>query len=91
MENQISCPHCKSELTFKKGENGKIVGTLVGGGIGYGLASGLGIAGAIAGAAIAMPATIIGVVVLALLGNKFGQDFDNNQYKCPECKNKLVL
>tara|TARA_R110002111_G_scaffold110798_1_gene170486 strand:+ start:373 stop:648 length:276 start_codon:yes stop_codon:yes gene_type:complete len=91
MEKQINCPHCKTDITFKKDSKGRIVGTVVGGGIGYGIASSLGIAGAVFGAPIAIPAALVGAGVFALLGNKFGKDFDNSQPKCPKCKNRLVL
>ncbi|MEC5166160.1 ssDNA-binding Zn-finger/Zn-ribbon topoisomerase 1 [Flavobacterium sp. PL11] len=91
MEKNISCPHCKSEIVFKKDTSGRIIGTIAGAGIGYGLASSLGIAGAILGASVALPATLIGVGIFAILGNKFGKDYDNNLPKCPKCKNNLVL
>jgi len=91
MEKQITCPHCQTKIEFKKDKKGRIVGTIVGGSIGYGLASGLGIAGAIAGATVAIPAALIGIITLALIGNKFGKDYDNNQPKCPKCNGKLVL
>lgn len=91
MEKNISCPHCQKDISFKKDKKGRIVGTVVGGGIGYGLASGLGIAGAVLGASVALPATLIGVGIFAVLGNKFGKDFDNSQLKCPSCKKNLIL
>lgn len=91
MEKNISCPYCKTELIFKKDNKGKIIGTVAGGGIGFGVASSLGIAGAILGAPIAIPATLVGVSLFAILGNKFGKDFDNSRPKCPKCKNNLVL
>lgn len=91
MIQRINCPHCQTEIEFKKRKNGRIVGTVVGGGIGYGLASSLGIAGAVLGAPIAIPAALVGAGVFAVLGNKFGKDFDNNQPKCPKCKKRLVL
>lgn len=89
MIRNINCPHCKKEISFRKNKKGKIVGTLVGGGLGYGLTSGLGIAGAIFGISVALPATLVGVGVVALIGNQFGKDFDNSQLKCPSCKKKL--
>ncbi|MCF6212789.1 MAG: hypothetical protein L3J45_02065 [Flavobacteriaceae bacterium] len=91
MEKQITCPHCQTKIEFKKDKKGRIIGAIAAGGIGYGLASGLGIAGAIAGATVAIPATIVGVIALALIGNKFGKDYDNNQPICPNCSEKLVL
>jgi|GEM_PF-3859270 len=91
MEQNINCPHCKTDISFKKDKKGRIVGTVIGGGIGYGLASSLGIAGAVLGASVAMPAALIGAGIFAVLGNKFGKDFDDSQPKCPKCKKKLVL
>lgn len=91
MEKNISCPHCKTDLVFKKDNKGKFIGTVVGGGVGFGLASGIGIAGAILGASLAMPATLVGIGLFAIIGNRFGKDFDNANQKCPKCKNNLVL
>lgn len=91
MEKQISCPHCKTDINFKKDNKGRLVGTIAGGGIGAGIASGLGIAGAIVSAPIAIPATLVGLGLFAIIGNKFGKDYDNNQAKCPNCKKNLVL
>ena len=91
MKKNINCPHCKTEISFNKDKKGRVVGTVVGGGIGYGIASSLGIAGVILGAPIAIPATLVGAGLFAVLGNKFGKDFDNNQPKCPNCKKKLIL
>lgn len=91
MERNISCPHCKTDLIFNKKNKGRIIGTVAGGGIGFSVASSLGIAGAILGAPVAIPAAFVGAGLFAVLGNKFGKDFDNNRLKCPKCKNKLVL
>jgi len=91
MEKQISCPHCKTNITFRKDIKGRIIGTIAGGGIGWGLASGLGIAGAILGATVALPATLVGVGLMAVIGNKFGKDIDNRSAKCPKCKKNMVL
>jgi DNA-directed RNA polymerase subunit RPC12/RpoP len=91
MEKQIACPHCKSEVLFKKNSSGRWIGTIAGGGIGYFLASGLGIAGAIFSAPIAIPAALVGAGALALLGNRVGKDIDNSKPKCPKCNKKLVL
>ena len=91
MEKQISCPHCKTDILFKKNSEGKLAGTIVGGGIGYGVATGLGIAGAIAGMSIAIPATLVGIAVFAILGNNIGKGYDNSQAKCPKCRKNLIL
>jgi ssDNA-binding Zn-finger/Zn-ribbon topoisomerase 1 len=91
MKKNISCPHCKAELIFKRDNKGKIIGTVAGGGIGFGISSSLGIAGVILGAPIAIPATLVGVGLFALLGNKFGKDIDNKRLKCPKCKSNLIL
>ncbi len=91
MKKQINCPHCKTDIEFKKDKKGRIFGTVVGGGIGFGLGSSLGIAGVVLGAPVAIPAALVGVGFFALLGNRFGKDFDNSQPKCPKCKNRLVL
>lgn len=91
MEKNISCPHCKTELVLKKNNTVKIIGTAAGGGIGFFLASSLGIAGTILTAPVAIPATFVGVGLFAVLGNRFGKDIDNKLYKCPKCKNNLIL
>ena len=87
---EVQCPHCRKQVRFEKGEAGRWVGTIVGGTAGYGVASGLGIAGAILGAPIAIPATIVGVVVCALLGNRVGAIADNSVL-CPSCKKGIQL
>lgn len=91
MEKNVTCPHCKSEVIFKRNAKGRFVGTVVGGGIGYGLASGIGLAGAILGASVALPATAIGIGLFAIIGNRIGKEVDNSMPKCPKCKKKLVL
>jgi len=87
----INCPHCSETIEFKRGKSGRIFGTIAGGTIGTGLAFKLGIAGAIAGASVAIPATLVGTGLFALLGNKFGKDIDNSNTKCPKCEKKIVL
>ncbi|MDO6674262.1 hypothetical protein C7448_10111 [Tenacibaculum gallaicum] len=91
MKKQKYCPHCKTEILFKKDKKGRIIGTAIGGGVGYTLASGLGIAGAVLGAPIAIPAALVGAGLFAVMGNKFGKDFDNSRLKCPKCEKKIVL
>lgn len=73
----ITCPHCQAEIKFRKDKTGRIAGTLIGSGLGYGISSGLGIAGAIFGMSVAAPATLVGIGLFAIIGNRLGKGVDN--------------
>lgn len=91
METNIKCSSCDSKLIIKKRKNGKIIGTITGGGIGYGVASTLGIAGTVVGVAVALPATVVGIVFFGLIGNRLGNDADRKKLKCSKCNMLLKI
>jgi ribosomal protein L37AE/L43A len=90
-KKKVRCPHCGANVNFERDSTGKWVGTVGGAGAGYMLASSLGIAGAVLGAPVAIPAALVGLAIGAFIGNRAGSAVDDNQAKCPKCKESMVL
>ena len=92
-EKRVTCPHCCEKVIFKRDSSGRWVGTVAGAGVGAGIFWGLGIAGAILGFPVALGtgATVGGALLIGALGNRVGKKYDDNEAKCPNCDESMVL
>jgi len=89
---KIKCPHCEKMVKFERNSAGKWVGTVIGAVGGYWLCSGLGIAGGILGMPVAIPAALVGLGIVAFIGNRIGAMKDDKAAaKCPSCGESVSI